>query len=57
MKYWRKQCKWICKQLEQQTLKYVYLWEKRDKVSLDQFISLMEFLHPDKSNAHMYLKC
>lgn len=38
-------------------LKYVYLWDKRDKVSLGQFTGLMGFLHRDKHDEHMWLKC
>lgn len=30
--------------------------EKGDKVSLGHFISLMQFLHADKSDIHMWLK-
>ena len=53
MKYWRKSCKWICKQLEQQTLKHVYLWEKEIEWVWTSLLVSVEFLHPDKSNVHM----
>lgn len=35
----------------------VFMGKKKDKVSAVQFVSLVEFLYPDKHDAYMRWKC